>query len=71
VEFYDKIEEVYEATGRKVVIDSAFTLGKRGYSIKSVQQDPMDAQELLTNRDTTSVSGECGGRLMPNSLVLS
>jgi hypothetical protein len=52
---YDKIEEVYEATGGKVVIDSAFALGQRGYFIKSAQLDPMDAQELLRNRDATSV----------------
>jgi hypothetical protein len=52
---YDKIEEVYNATGGKVVIDAAFSLGNRGYFIKSSQLDPMDGQELLTNRDATSV----------------
>ena len=52
---YDKVEEVYTATGGKVVIDSAFSLGNRGYFIKSSQLDPMDAQELLRNRDATSV----------------
>jgi hypothetical protein len=52
---YDKIEEVFEATGGKVVIDSAFALGQRGNFIKSAQLDPMDAQELLRNRDATSV----------------
>jgi hypothetical protein len=52
---YGKIEKVYDATGGKVVIDSAFALGKRGCFIKSAQQDPMDAEELLTNRDATSV----------------
>jgi hypothetical protein len=51
---YDKIEEVFEATGGKSVIDSAFALGGAeghmvGYFIKSAQLDPMDAQELLTN----------------------
>jgi hypothetical protein len=53
---YNKIEEVFEATGGKVVIDSAFALGQRGYFIKSAQPlDPMDAQELLRNRYATSV----------------
>jgi hypothetical protein len=52
---YDKIEEVNEATGGKVVIDSAFALDMRGYFIKSAQQHPMDAQELLSNRDAASV----------------
>jgi hypothetical protein len=52
---YDKIEEVFEATGGKVVIDSAFALGQRGYFIKSAQLDPLNAQELLKNRDATSV----------------
>jgi hypothetical protein len=53
---YDKIEEVFEATGGKVVIDSASALGQRGYFIKSAQLvDPMDAQKLLTNQDATSV----------------
>ena len=44
-----------EATGGKVVIDSAFALGQRGHFIKSAQLDPMDAQELLRNQDATSV----------------
>jgi hypothetical protein len=52
---YDKIEEVFEATGGKVVIDSAFALGQRGYFIKSAQLDPMDTQGLMTNQDATSV----------------
>ena len=52
---YDKIEEVFEETGGKVVIDSAFALGQRGYFMKSAQLDPMDGQELLMNRDATSV----------------
>jgi hypothetical protein len=52
---YDKIEEVFNATGGKVVIDAAFALGQRGYFIKSAQLDPLDAEELLTNRDATSV----------------
>jgi hypothetical protein len=52
---YDKIEEIFKATGGKVVIDSAFALGQRGYFIKSAQLDPMDTQELLRNReDATS-----------------
>jgi hypothetical protein len=52
---YDKLNEVYEATGGKVVVDSAFSVQDKCYFIKSSQTDPMDAQELLTNRDATSV----------------
>jgi hypothetical protein len=55
---YDKIEAVCNATGRKAVIVSAFSLGNRGHFIKSNQShhaDPFDAQELLTNQDATSV----------------
>jgi hypothetical protein len=52
---YDKCEEVFDQTGGKVVIDAAFSLGQKGYFIKSAQLDPMDAQEMLKNRDATSV----------------
>jgi hypothetical protein len=51
---HHKIAAVFEATGGKAVIDSAFSLGKRGHFVKSSQLDPSDAQELLKNRDATS-----------------
>jgi hypothetical protein len=51
----DKSNEVCEATGGKVVVDSAFLVGNRGHFVKSSQPDPMDAQQLLTNQDTTSI----------------
>ena len=36
-------------------MDSAFHLGTRNFIIKSTQQDPMDIEGLLENRDATSV----------------
>jgi hypothetical protein len=48
--------------GKAPVIDSAFSLGNRCCFVKSSQLDSFDAQELLTNRDATSVLqlSECG-----------
>jgi hypothetical protein len=37
---YDKLEKVYNLTGGKVVVDSAFGLQARNFLIKSAQQDP-------------------------------
>ena len=52
---YEGMERVYLATGEKVVADSAFNVGKREYIIKSAQQDPLDMEGVLRNRDATSV----------------
>ena len=52
---YEAMERVYRDTGGKVVVDSAFHLGQRDFIIKSKQQDPLDIEGLLENRDATSV----------------
>jgi hypothetical protein len=52
---HDKCEKISDETGGKLVIDAAFSLGRKGYFIKSAQLDPLDAEELLTNQDATSV----------------
>ena len=66
---YDKMEQVYNETGGKVVVDSAFNIGQKDFLIKSSQQDPADANELLVNRDATSVRqlSEWGMRMIQGS----
>ena len=52
---YKKMEEVYQQTGEKVVVDSAFKLKQLKCLIKSSQSDPRDEELLLINRDATSI----------------
>ena len=63
------MEQVYNETGGKVVVDSAFNIGQKDFLIKSSQQDPADANELLVNRDATSVRqlSEWGMRMIQGS----
>ena len=51
----DKIDRVYEETGGKVVVDSAFKLKFTNSLIKSSQTDPTDVLGILINRDATSM----------------
>jgi len=56
---YEKMAAVYEETGGQVVIDSAFKIirGWDGKSmfIKSSQEDPDGAEQIIIYRDATSV----------------
>ena len=52
---YDKMEQLYRSTGGKVVVDSAFKIPTGNFLIKSSQTDPVNARELLINRQATSV----------------
>ena len=52
---YDKMEKVYEQTGGKVVVDSAFKLKNLNCLVKSSQTDPDGDLPLLVNRDATSI----------------
>ena len=52
---YDKLERVFEETGAKVVVDSAFALKRHPFLIKSSQTDPEGVQGVLLNRAATSV----------------
>ena len=52
---YEKMERVYEETGGKVVVDSAFKLKLSNCLIKSSQIDPVDGLRLLINKDATSI----------------
>jgi hypothetical protein len=60
---YDKLENIYNLYGGKVVVDSAFGLQGRSFLIKSSQQDParpgatrqQAGRELQLNRDATSL----------------
>ena len=49
------MEKVYEETGGKVVVDSAFRLKGGNCLVKSTQDDPEDPNLLLINRDATSI----------------
>ena len=66
---YDAMEKVYDETGGKVVVDSAFKIGNKDYLIKSSQQDPLDERQLLLNRQATSIRqlSEWGMRMIEGS----
>ena len=54
---YEALEKIFERTGKKVVVDSAFGSGVRPFLIKSSQGDPLNAnvEEITTNRAATSI----------------
>ena len=54
---YQKMEQLHEEYGVKVVVDSAFNLSGKPYLIQSSQDDPLDAgaRGITLNRAATSV----------------
>ena len=52
---YQKMEELYNDFGVKIVVDSAFNLAGKPYLIQSSQDDPNDARGVTLNRAATSV----------------
>jgi hypothetical protein len=53
---YDtKMKKLYDDHGAIVVVDSASNMLSKDYLIISTQQDPMNAEELIKNRDATSI----------------
>ena len=52
---YSSMEQVYQETGAKVVVDSAFKLAQAEYLIRSSQKDPGDEQAVVVNRQATSI----------------
>ena len=66
---YEGMERVFNRTGAKVVVDSAFNIGRRNFLLKSSQQDPMDDEGLRVNRAATSVRqlSEWGMRMIGSS----
>ena len=52
---YEKMEEVFNVHGGRVVVDSAFKLQEKDYVIKSSQQDPDNAAGVVLNRQATSL----------------
>ena len=52
---YTKIRKAYNDTGGKVVVDSAFKIGKSSCFIRSGHIDPLGTNSILENRDATSV----------------
>ena len=69
---YTGMEAVYEATGAKVVVDSAFNIGKKYYIVKPSQQDLMDPEELAVNHQATSIRqlSEWGMRMIQGMFLL-
>ena len=66
---YEKMEEIYNLYGGKVVVDSAFNLANKNYLVKSSQRDPDDAHGIVLNREATSVRqlSEWGMRMIQGS----
>ena len=67
---YTKLEHVYRSVGGMCTVDSAFAKGNYPFLIKSSQQeDPNDREELLINREATSMrqSAEWGMRSLQAS----
>jgi hypothetical protein len=53
---YQKLEQVFQETGGKVVVDSAFCLANNNFLIKSGQNVPLgNPQVVLRARDATSI----------------
>ena len=52
---YNTIDGVYQRTGAKVVVDSAFSLIDDSCIIKSRQIAPENAEDLLAHKDATSI----------------
>jgi hypothetical protein len=66
---YDKLEVIYERTGGRVTVDSAFSKKRCDFLIKSSQELPGTANEILINEDATSMrqSAEWGMRAFQSS----
>ena len=52
---YEKMEQVYDECRAKIVVNSAFNLGKKKFLIKSSQQDPDTPAAIALNRQATSL----------------
>ena len=52
---YSQFKKVYRLYGVKVVVDSAFQFGIQNWSNQSSQIDPVDAEELILNREAMSL----------------
>lgn len=55
---YTKLESVYERTGSKCTVDSAFSLSNKPYLIKSSQGHPVEAQDLETYRQQRELNSQ-------------
>ena len=66
---YQKLEEVYLRNGGKCAVDSAFCKKKNDFLIKSSQSLPDTAEEIVVNREATSMrqSAEWGMRTFQSS----
>ena len=52
---YEKLEFIYNRDGGQVVVDSAYKVGDAPFLIKSSNIDPFNEDEILINRDATSI----------------
>jgi hypothetical protein len=54
-DIYDKLQHLYETRNVKTVVDSAFSLSAGEFLVKSVQDDPNGAAQLLQNKEATAI----------------
>ena len=52
---YDDLGLIYDKFGATVVVDSAFTKAEHDFLIRSSQQDPETEEDILVNKDATSI----------------
>ena len=66
---YSKFERLYELHRAKIVVDSAFQIERGPWMIQSSQLDPEDTEEIILNREATSVRqlSEWGMRMIQAS----
>ena len=67
---YEKLESIYNRDGGKVVVDSAYKVGDAPFLIKSSNIDPFNEEDILINRDATSIRqlSEWGMRIIQSIL---
>ena len=54
---YKKLSDVYEKTGGKCVVDSAFSKRRHDFLIKSAQSQPDDPVEMIINNEVNLLNG--------------
>ena len=66
---YERLEFIYNRDGGQVVVDSAYKVGDAPFLIKSSNIDPFNEDEILINRDATSIRqlSEWGMRIIQSS----
>ena len=66
---YEKLVDIFDSFGGMCTVDGAFSKGNYPFLIKSSQTDPHGSEELIINREATSMrqSAEWGMRALQGS----